>query len=79
MKRKIEKEKAGVYAFPNPAKGRFEIRFKKYDVQQFDLLVVDNTGRTGSQEILYRWITVHQFIIPGSRYLLLLCNIQYHH
>lgn len=41
-----KKEKTGLSVFPNPAKGQFEIRFKKNEVQNFELLVVDNAGRT---------------------------------
>jgi len=41
-----KKEKTGLTVYPNPAKGRFEIRFKKNEVQNFELLVVDNAGRT---------------------------------
>lgn len=40
----VTEEKVAVY--PNPTKGRFVLNFKKYDVQFFDLLVVDNSGKT---------------------------------
>jgi hypothetical protein len=41
---KIEKEKLSVY--PNPNKGRFRIDFNKREVNNFDLQVVDKSGKT---------------------------------
>lgn len=42
----IEKEKGRIAVYPNPAKGRFQIDFKKWEVNCFDLQVLDNSGKT---------------------------------